>query len=281
MPSRGNQESMNHRRFPCVVAVLSLGCSVWFGWWATGQEPTTDSVAGKLGDVIRLGEAIVEQTTTHPLSQAYVGNSLNCTSCHLENGRHATAGTLIGTATAYPAWSPREGSVITLEDRVLNCFMRSCHGIRPPLGSEVSVAITTYITSLSQGQSMRMNAQRPLGPNAVPKLALSATQANAQRGREIYDARCADCHGHDGQGDTDNPPVWGERSFNDGAGLAAVDKLAAWLKVAMPLDDATMTEQESLDVAAYVNSHGRPHFILADHLPINSELGEYNSRVAD
>jgi thiosulfate dehydrogenase len=88
--------------------------------------------------------------------------------------------------------------------------------------------------------------------------------------------RCADCHQSDGQGDKDNPPVWGPRSYNDGAGLSSVDALAAWLKVAMPLDDTDLTEQEALDIAAYVNSHERPHFDLESHLPRQERLGEYN-----
>ncbi|MFY7875106.1 MAG: c-type cytochrome, partial [Pirellula sp.] len=128
------------------VCFLCLACS------AIAQSPfSVERSDDKLATVIRLGEAIVKNTVSHPLSKNYVGNALNCTSCHLDNGRHPKAGTFLGTATAYPAWSPRENRVITLEDRVLNCFMRSCNGIRPPLGSEVSVAVTTYITSLSQG----------------------------------------------------------------------------------------------------------------------------------
>jgi thiosulfate dehydrogenase len=103
---------------------------------AAGQEADVKGHDGKgqmrakLAEVVMLGEAIVQETTTHPLSKGYVGNSLKCTSCHLENGRHTSAGTFVGTATAYPAWSPRENRVITLEDRVLNCFMRSCNGFR-------------------------------------------------------------------------------------------------------------------------------------------------------
>ncbi len=182
-----------------------------------------------------------------------------------------------GTAIAYPAWSPRENRVITLEDRVLNCFMRSCNGTRPPLGSEVSVAVTAYITSLSQGQTLRMNSKRPVGPGAIKLLAVKPDQADISRGESLYHSRCAECHQKDGQGDKDNPPVWGERSYNDGAGLSSVENLAAWLKVAMPLDATDLTDQQALDIAAYVNSHKRPHFELLKHLPTKEKLGEYNA----
>lgn len=248
------------------------------GLVSIAQEPASKvRVGDRLAEVVKLGEAIVENTTTHSMSKEYVGNALNCTSCHLNNGTHEKAGTFLGTATAYPAWSPRENRVITLEDRVLNCFMRSCNGIRPPLGSEVSVAVTAYITSLSQGQLLRMNSKRPVGPGAIQLLTVKPDKADIKRGASLYTSRCAECHQENGQGDKDNPPVWGERSYNDGAGLSSVENLAAWLKVAMPLDNTDLTDQQALDIAAYVNSHKRSHFELNQHLPVKEALGEYNA----
>lgn len=233
---------------------------------------------GPLGDAIRLGRELVAHTTSHPLTKPYVGNALNCTSCHLKNGSDPQAATFLGVATAYPAWSPREQRVITLEDRILNCFMRSCNGIRPPLGSEVSVSIAAYITWLAADQPFRMNPDRPAGPHAVPQLKVDVTKADSAAGAQLYTDRCASCHGDDGHGDRENPPVWGLQSFNDGAGLANVVQLASWLKVSMPLDEVDLTDQEAVDIAAFVNSHERPKFRLQDHLPQKQSLGEYNSR---
>jgi thiosulfate dehydrogenase len=261
-----------------IQAVLAIACILDVGSLGIAQVPNSiEPVDGMLANTIQLGEAIVKNTTTHPLSKNYVGNSLNCTSCHLDNGRHPKAGTFLGTATAYPAWSPRESRVITLEDRVLNCFMRSCNGTRPPLGSEVSVAVTAYITSLSQGLPLKMNPKRPIGPRAFKQLSMKVDQADTKRGALLYASRCAECHQDDGQGNKDNPPVWGERSYNDGAGLSSVANLAAWLKVAMPLDDTDLTDQQALDIAAFVNSQKRPHFELSQHLPVKGKLGEYNA----
>jgi len=233
---------------------------------------------GELGKVVRLGEEIVTRTAVHPMSKPYVGNALNCTSCHVDSGRHKRAGSFLGTATAYPAWSPREERVITLEDRVLNCFMRSQNGVRPPNGSRVSVAVTTYITWLSAGSPMKMNAVKPLGPNHTPQLKLAGLKENVDRGAKLYAARCADCHGENGLGTDDGPPVWGAASYNNGAGLSRNAKLASWLKVAMPLDDTDLTTQEALDIAAFVNSHDRPKFVLNEHLPANDKRGEYNGK---
>lgn len=273
-------------RFIRPLVICGLILSLLFGPSWSGQAedaarvPAADPIPdGPLGETIRLGRELVEHTTSHRLTKPYVGNSLNCTSCHLKNGTDPKAASFIGVATAYPAWSPREQRVITLEDRVLNCFMRSCHGIRPPLGSQVSVAIAAYITWLSTGQPIRMNKDRPAGPQAVPQLKVDATEADRIRGKNLFADRCATCHGDDGQGDKESPPVWGARSYNDGAGLANVSQLASWLKVAMPLDDADLTDQEALDIATFVNSHQRPTFRLRDHLPEKNRLGEFNSNV--
>jgi thiosulfate dehydrogenase len=241
------------------------------------DEPTRKLPDGPLGEVIKLGEELVEKTATHPLTQEFVGNRLNCTSCHLMNGTDPKAASFEGVAAAYPAWSPRENRVITLEDRILNCFMRSCNGIRPPLGNKASIAITAYITWLSSGQPVKQNSNAPQGPLAVPSLTVKADKADLDRGKKLYAAKCALCHAKNGAGDEENPPVWGDQSYNQGAGLAKNDKLAAWLKVAMPLDDPDLTEQEAVDVAAYVNSHPRPPFVLKDHLPKDGKLGEYNA----
>jgi thiosulfate dehydrogenase len=271
------RSSRQIQQFIFKVAVAG----VWFfclACSAIAQSPiSVERSDDRLAAVIRLGEAIIKNTVSHPLSKNYVGNSLNCTSCHLDNGRHPKAGTFLGTATAYPAWSPRESRVITLEDRVLNCFMRSCNGIRPPSGSEVSVAVTTYITSLSQGLPMQMNPLRPIGPGRLQQLSTKIEQADLVRGASLYVSRCAECHQEDGQGDNSNPPVWGERSYNDGAGLSSVENLAAWLKVAMPLDSSDLTDLEAFDIAAYINSKERPHFDLREHLPAKEKLGEYNA----
>lgn len=259
------------------LSVLTVG-----GLLAVADDAAPSSTAqelplGDLGKVVALGKEIVENTGEHPLSKPFVRNALSCSSCHLDAGTNPEAATFIGVATAYPAWSPREKRVITLEDRVLNCFMRSMNGVRPPNGSEVSVAVTSYITWLSSGERIAMNPKAPLGPQHVPPLEIDAKLADSGRGEILYGDYCASCHGDGGLGTNDGPPVWGDMSYNDGAGLSRVDKLAAWLKVAMPLDDPFLTEQEALDIAAFVNSRPRPKFVLKEHLPEAEGLGEYNA----
>ena len=228
---------------------------------------------GELGEAVALGKVLFEQTGTHPLTRPYVGNALACASCHPGPG---SASTLVGSASAYPAWSPREKAVITLEDRVLNCFMRSMNGMRPPQGSRPAVAITAYLTWLSTGMPVQMNPKAPLGPYSLPKIAVDPSQVNLARGKSVYEARCTSCHGVDGQGD---PPVWGKGSYNAGAGLADVGKLAGWVGATMPPDDPNLSEKDAVDAAAYVDSHSRPDFVLEEHLPKQDGSGVYGGTV--
>ena len=236
--------------------------------------------AAELGETVRLGKELVERTNVNPLTKPYVGNDLRCSSCHLQAGTDPKVATFIGVASAYPLYSTRHKAVITLEERVGDCFMRSLNGIRPPLGSKPSIAITTYITWLSTGYPGRMNPKADEGLYAFPVLPVDPARADTARGEKSYRQKCSSCHNFDGQGVPGNiPPVWGPRSYNAGAGLAEISKLAGWLKVAMPLGDASLTDEETLDIAAYVDSQPRPKFVLKDHLPPATRLGVYNSAV--
>lgn len=226
---------------------------------------------GELGKMVELGRDIVNHTTTNPLSKPYTGNALNCTSCHLNGGTDLKGLSFLGTAAAYPTYTPREKKVISLEDRSLNCFMRSMNGIRPENGSKVSMAIATYITWLSEGYPIKMSLHGPHGPNAIPQLKLDPAKGSVERGKSLYDAKCASCHGVNGEGVGQFPPVWGDKSFNHGAGLSHPVKLATFIKNAMPLGNANLTVQEALDIAVYVDSKPRAKFVLKDHLGKNKE----------
>ncbi|UZX14684.1 c-type cytochrome [Thermus sp. PS18] len=233
-----------------------------------------------LDQTVALGKDIFMNTKDHPLSKAYVGNALSCTSCHLNGGTDPKGLTLVGTATAFPAYSPREKAVITLQNRIGDCFMRSLNGTLPPLGGPVLVALEAYIASLSQGMPLHMNPKSPTGPNALKPLSVDWTRADAQRGKSLYQAKCAVCHGAEGQGQV-GPPLWGPKSYNAGAGMANWKNLAAFVHGAMPLGNPNLSPDEARDIAAYVDSQPRPTFRLQEHLPPSGELGVYTSKVLD
>ncbi len=259
-------ESQPSRYVAVASFVVGIGA-----FWCLVVPSSADYPPGPLGDVVRLGEKLVNETRSHPLTKPFVGNQLNCRSCHLESGRHLKAASFIGVAAAYPAYSSRESAVITLEDRILNCFERSENGSRPPNGGKVSVAIAAYITWLSRNTPIEMNPVAPLGPNSLPGLAVVDAEPSIEQGKLLYAERCASCHEDDGSGSDESPPVWGNQSFNDGAGLSKVPKMASWLKVAMPLDDADLTDEQAWAIAAFVNSHARPKFSSTSLLNEESE----------
>ncbi len=251
-------------------------------------DPPKAYPPGELGELIKLGEQIVMQTNTHPLTKAYVGNKLQCKSCHLQGGKTKNKyATFIGTAAVFPAYSPREKAVVTLEDRILNCFMRSMNGTRPPVASKASVAMAAYITWLSTGIPIQQNPKKPVGLYSMPwpdpaiaKLVKSG-KVDETHGEQVYMQKCAACHGQDGQGVGAFPPVWGPHSYNAGAGMANVVKGASWAKHNMPLGNPNLTDQEAVDVMAFINSHERPSFKLTDHLPPADRMGVYNSNVPE
>ncbi len=95
-----------------------------------------------IGEIVKLGEDIINITNTHPLTKDYVGNKLQCKSCHLQGGKKKALGTFYRTARSFPAYSKREKTIQTLQDRINNCFIRSMNGVRPIIDIKASVAVT-------------------------------------------------------------------------------------------------------------------------------------------
>lgn len=242
--------------------------------------PPANLPQGPFGEAVQRGYDMVVNTRSNALTKAYVGNSLNCTNCHREGGTADTPGKFLSTATGFPSWSAREGATITLEDRIDNCFMRSMNGMRPNPDDTVTVDIAAYIAWLARGKPLYppKSAQANEAPDFVT-MAKAATHANYAAGQQIYAAQCAACHGTDGNGVGSFPPVWGKNSYNAGAGLANVPKLAMWVKGNMPLGNAHLTPQEAIDVSLYIDAQERPAFVLAEHLPKGMQPDEYNATV--
>lgn len=242
---------------------------------------------GELGKMVKLGENIVNHTGTNPLTKKFVKNKLRCASCHLNGGKTKNIGTFIGTATSFPAYSSRENTVQTLQDRINNCFMRSMNGKRLVVDSKASIALASYITWLSSGLPIKMNVKKPVNPyysNAWPKngvyipLIKKATHKNYLSGKKIYAKKCAVCHGGNGEGTSSYPPLWGKgNAYNAGAGMSKPNKMAFWVRQNMPYGNAHLTAQQAVDVAIYVSAQDRDSFDLKTRLLPREKRGIYNS----
>jgi thiosulfate dehydrogenase len=81
------------------------------------------------------------------------------------------------------------------------------------------------------------------------------------RGAQVFQQKCAACHGSAGEGTKIAPPLWGAESFNDGAGTSHLRTFAAFAYQNMPFEKADLTEDQAWDAAAFVTSQARPHLV--------------------
>jgi thiosulfate dehydrogenase len=108
--------------------------------------------------------------------------------------------------------------------------------------------------------------------------------ADPAQGKLVFDAKCAACHGSDGQGALNEdgvayrfPPLWGIHSYNEAAGLFRMSRLAGYARDNMPIgathDKPILTDAEAWDVAAFINSQPRPKhpFLKVDWPDISSK----------
>jgi thiosulfate dehydrogenase len=206
---------------------------------------------GALGASIRRGRAIL--VATRDSMPAHVHNRLACTNCHRDAGTRAASGPWVGVFASFPQYNARAGRVIQIEDRVNECLRRSLNGVPLSTDSREMIDIVAYMRFLSSGV--------PAGTRA-PWLGyrrLKPRPADAHAGGRLFAARCARCHGKNGQGTGTAPPVWGPESFAIGAGMARLNTAAAFIRWNMPYDrPGSLDDQQAYDVAAFVLSHPRP-----------------------
>lgn len=229
----------------------------------------------RLADILK--EANAEQlvrgmrlnTETHTLLPDNVGDVLNCTSCHLNGGTVADGSPYVGVSAFFPSYQARAGRQITLEDRINGCFQRSMNG--KPLASDGPdmKAMVAYFDWMKR----ETKPEDKVEGRGVGKIDRSIVP-NPENGKAIYAAQCAVCHGADGEGLKDAsgafiyPPLWGDQSFNIGAGMARTYTAAAFVKRNMPigfhekfpLGQGGLSDQEAVDVADYFSHMPRPDF---------------------
>ena len=223
----------------------------------TYSPPALGQAPSHIKDAVMLGYAIM--TETQQRASKYIGNGLTCTNCHfnggLTNGGKWGGISLVGVAAKYPKFREKAKGVVDLGSRINGCFQRSMNGKPLPLDSEEMLALLTYFQWISKDLPIYGH---------IPWLGLKKLQtdhqSDANQGAGIFVKECAVCHGPDGQGTPDVPPLWGNQSFNDGAGMSKTETLASFVHPNMPYNNPDLSVEQVLDAAAYVTNRRRPHY---------------------
>lgn len=258
-------------------------------------RPPQDSAIpqGPAGEAVKRGQAIFMNTGSN--AAPFVGNSLSCSNCHLDGGRKADSAPMWAAWVAYPMYRSKNKQINTMEDRIKGCFTYSMNaqgsqsGGPPPAGHDVYKDLQTYMHWLATGAPTGVKM-----PGAgYPDLKKTSLGYDPERGRDVYAAKCAVCHGSDGQGQEDIngrvvfPPLWGPKSYNWGAGMARVNTAAGFIMANMPLGQGnSLSDQQAWDAAAFIDSRERPRDprqkgSLAENAAANHGGDSYYGKVLD
>ena len=233
----------------------------WYGWNKYQIKPE-DSL-------VRLGHDLIENTSYYfgPKGKiAAISNGMNCQNCHIQGGIIPWGNNFSAVIMSYPRFSYRSGKMMSISRRVNDCFERSLNGKAIDTTSHEMQAIIAYMHWI--GDDIPKD-KKPLG-SGIMQLPFLDRAADPAKGRKVYVNTCQRCHGANGQGQPNAdasgylyPPLWGENSYNTGAGLYRISGFAGFIKTNMPFPETTydhpkLTNEEAWDVAAYVNSQPRP-----------------------
>ena len=221
-------------------------------------------------ELIKLGYEIFINTPKHlaptnDSNKGFVGNALSCNNCHLLGGTKAYAAPLIGIVQRFPQYRGREDKMGNLVERINGCMERSMHGKIMEEGQEQMTALIAYLNWLSR---YAPDDGKIVGQGFL-KIEIPNRPVDLIKGEELFMNICSKCHGMNGQGlqsidkeGYEYPPLWGAKSYNNGAGMTRVITAAQFIKGNMPYgtvySEPFLTDEEAYDVAGYINQQKRP-----------------------
>lgn len=166
-----------------LLAAGSMALLMTLGGAAQANAPLMTAPAestipdGPKGAAIRAGKLLLTETRLRLPNN--VGNGLNCTSCHLAGGTTANASPWVGIWGVFPEYRARSGKVISLQERVNDCFARSMNGKALAYDSREMNNILAYMQWLSSGVPTGTSLKgRGFGPLDQK---LSANSANGKQ----------------------------------------------------------------------------------------------------
>ena len=245
-----------------IAAACALLLTACGGGQRAAQAPAAQATfdpqtvpSGHVGEMVRYGYELIMQTRTH--LRPYVTANMDCAACHVNGGLKPRGGNFVGIAAQFPQWNTRAKRVISLQDRLAECFLYSMNGRPPAYNSREMEAMVAYITYLSR------DAKIGSAPDPAKRIAHfnPPSPADPKHGAQIYAQKCSVCHAANGAGNAGYPPLWGATSFNGGAGMHRLWTMAGFVRYNMPQNaPGSLSNQEAYDVSAFVLSHSRPKF---------------------
>lgn len=237
------------------------------------QPKNVPAALGTMDPEVQLGYLLIKETPSQMGPSAenpkmrFSGNNLACANCHLKEGAQAGSASWVGVIDRFPQFGGRSNKIGTIEDRINGCMERSMNGKKLPPDSEPMKAIVAYMNWLGEG----LPADRQKEFTGFVKIKIPDRAVDLSKGKALYLKECMICHGGSGQGVLLTeaskgylyPPLWGQDSYNNGAGMHRVITAAEFIKGNMPFGQATwenpkLTDAEAFDVAGYINSFDRP-----------------------
>ncbi|MFZ4679133.1 MAG: c-type cytochrome [Flavobacterium sp.] len=194
-----------------------------------------------------------------------ITNGMNCNNCHLDAGTKPWGNNYGSVYSMYPKMRARSGQVENLYKRISDCMERSLNGQNIDEDSKEMKAMIAYIEYIGKNV--------PKGQEAIASgiynLEYLERAADPIKGKQLYEVLCSKCHMVNGQGilaqdkkEYIYPPLWGNNSFNQGAGLYRISRFAGYIKYNMPKGatyrNPQLSNEEAWDIAAYVETQARP-----------------------
>ncbi|MDO8990869.1 MAG: c-type cytochrome [Sideroxyarcus sp.] len=191
---------------------------------------------------------------------------MNCESCHRHAGDLVNASSIAHGAVVLPHMMTSMNQPVRFDRRILMCFARSMNSFDLGLDAKEIVDLNFYANWLAQKEHL------PIGvvPEGRGIPLLYDTQGKGQSflaGELVYETYCKACHGFAGTGGREwmngaiPPPIAGPNSFNKTASISSPFRMAGFVHANMPpgatREHPFLTEQQALDVAAYLTQLGR------------------------
>ena len=246
-------------------------------------------------EYIKYGYQLISETYKYigpengDAKMVYTGNNLACKNCHLDAGQKKFSAPYVGVFGRFPQYRGRENTIGTLQDRVNGCMERSMNGKKLPVDGKEMTAIMAYMKWVSD----KVPTGEKIEGSGFVKVEIPNRKVDLAHGEEVYKMKCASCHGVDGQGikmpsglGYTYPPLWGNDSYNHGAGMNRVLTAAQFIKGNMPFgatsENPMVTDEEAYDVAGFIDSHQRPKkkntekdYPKLERKPVSAPYGPY------